>query len=300
MTFPSYWKEISVVLAALFAIGSVIADVRDKRTKKITVWGRVFLLLTVLSMVGGFYAQWMDNAAEETRNKKAQSDMLMLLQKTETSVHELSRLLQPLDNPSVSLNLRPECSNETVKRFCEAVRKEVRSEIAAFHFPPNGIFSVLKVPWSSYRTAIVAGDLTLHFFKSKTAAEDFAGSACPWCRSTADLEFNVLFVAPEISPSQNEHHRMDILYVGFRQELMLTIDEDSVRPNLSNESLMSVVDIPGSTVVISGWLLKDFSITRLVIKTPRGQTIDVEGFTPVVSGAERKFVYHFGLTPPSH
>jgi hypothetical protein len=99
MDFSSYWKEFSVFLAAIFTVAGVVWEVKDKRTKKFTNWGRIFLALTVFSGIGAFYAQWRDNAAEDKRNIEAQSNMLRLLERTESSVRDLSRLLQPIEKP---------------------------------------------------------------------------------------------------------------------------------------------------------------------------------------------------------
>jgi hypothetical protein len=77
--FSAYWKEIAIVLAATFAIVGAIFDVRDKRTGRITAWGRVFFALTVLSMIGGFYAQWEQTTAEEQHISTAASTVFTFL-----------------------------------------------------------------------------------------------------------------------------------------------------------------------------------------------------------------------------
>jgi hypothetical protein len=120
--FSSYWKEIAIVLAAAFAILGAIFDVKDKRTNRITAWGRVFFALTVLSMIGGFYAQWEQSAAEEQRSGRAQAQMIQLLEKSEKSLREMSRLLQPFERPKVTLFLKPECAEPAYALFCASAR----------------------------------------------------------------------------------------------------------------------------------------------------------------------------------
>ena len=80
MDFASYWKEIAVVLAALFAIAGTVFEVKDKASHRITIWGRIFFGLTILSMIGGFYAQWEENARDALRNKQSQDDMLKVIE----------------------------------------------------------------------------------------------------------------------------------------------------------------------------------------------------------------------------
>ena len=80
LDFASYWKEIAVVLAALFAIAGTVFEVKDKASHRITIWGRIFFGLTILSMIGGFYAQWEENARDALRNKQSQDDMLKVIE----------------------------------------------------------------------------------------------------------------------------------------------------------------------------------------------------------------------------
>jgi hypothetical protein len=67
--------------------------------------GCVFLVLTILSIVGSLIAQFQENKAADAKNKQDQQDMLALLTKTEATLEYLSRLLQPIETPSVSLFL---------------------------------------------------------------------------------------------------------------------------------------------------------------------------------------------------
>lgn len=70
MDFSAYWKEIAIVLATGFTIVGTISEVRDRRTGSLTHWGRLFFGLTLLSMIGGFCAQWVDTINEE-KTKRA-------------------------------------------------------------------------------------------------------------------------------------------------------------------------------------------------------------------------------------
>ena len=122
MDFSSYWKEVAVVLAALFAIASTVFEVKDKASHRITIWGRIFFGLTILSMIAGFYAQWEQNDKDATRTKQSQDDMLKIIQNTNRNVYDLSRILQPLGRSSIYLAFTPNCIE--VKEFCDAAIKE--------------------------------------------------------------------------------------------------------------------------------------------------------------------------------
>jgi hypothetical protein len=105
LDFASYWKEIAVVLAALFAIASTVFEVKDKASHRITIWGQIFFGLTILSMIGGFYAQWEENAREASRAKQSKDDMLKIIENTNRNVYDLSRILQPLGKSEIFLAL---------------------------------------------------------------------------------------------------------------------------------------------------------------------------------------------------
>jgi hypothetical protein len=126
LDFASYWKEISVVLAALFAIAGTVFEVKDKAVHQITIWGRVFFGLTLLSMIGGFYAQWEQSASEARQNKQSQDDMLRVVENTNRNVYDLSRILQPLGRSNIYLSFTPNCIE--VKEFCDAAIKEAKRE----------------------------------------------------------------------------------------------------------------------------------------------------------------------------
>jgi cytochrome c biogenesis protein CcdA len=125
--FASYWKEVAVVLAALFAIAGTVFEVRDKTSQRITVYGRIFFGLTFLSMIGGFYAQWEENAREVNRNKETQTDMLKLIENTNLNVYDLTRILQPLVKANIYLSFKA--------TLARAERETSIDHVASFSIP---------------------------------------------------------------------------------------------------------------------------------------------------------------------
>jgi len=290
MNFSAYWKEIAVVFAGVFAIVSAIFDLKDKRTGKITIWGRVFFALTILSMIGGFYAQWRDNTTEEKRNKKAQDDMISLLRRTERSVYDLSRLLQPIGKPRMTLFLRPDCNNAQYKRFCEAAKLEGRREAAVLHI--SGQFIIQHVDWSSLPHSVLVGNVFAYFFKDAAATEKFFSAGCLNCDNAGDMYLDV-FVTSEKIHSQTK--TVSVFYDTGTNEMFLLASQKSLTPHVHNDNILSVIDIPGSTMVLSGgnMLLNDLTLTNVTIDTSHGQTIKISTLQPRYVGARRVFVYHF-------
>jgi hypothetical protein len=124
--FPEYWGVAAIVVAGASAIVSIPWDVRDKDTKRITFWGRFFLCITVVSTVGALTSQVLQNRQSDARNKKTQDDTIKLLTDTRQSIFELSRILQPLDRPDVTLLLDLECGPIAFKDFCVRAQEEER------------------------------------------------------------------------------------------------------------------------------------------------------------------------------
>jgi len=146
MNFPSYWKEIAVFLAGTFAILSAIFEVRDKKTGRITAWGRSFFALTIFSMIGGIYAQWAENKSDAVRQDAAQRQMLTVMEKTQRSVFELSRLILPIDKAKLTIFLQPDCEKYSLE-FCHSVVAEARREADVLHLRGNTSFTVRHVDW---------------------------------------------------------------------------------------------------------------------------------------------------------
>jgi hypothetical protein len=88
-TFPSAWKSASIVLTGLFAIAGIFFDQRDKATGTITIWGRTFLWLTVISSVIGFLAQQIESSVDRAKDRAAQERMTLLLENTQTACADI-------------------------------------------------------------------------------------------------------------------------------------------------------------------------------------------------------------------
>jgi hypothetical protein len=68
-----------------------------------------------------------------------------------------------------------------------------------------------------------------------------------------------------------------------------------MKPQINSGEIMSLVDLPGSTLVIaeSNQLLNDLSPSWLHLQTPRGQEITVSSFAERMIGRQRVFFYRF-------
>ena len=181
MDFASSWKEIAVVLAAFFAVAGTIFEVKDKASHRITIWGRTFFGLTILSMIGGFYAQWEENAREVSRNKQSQDDMLKLVESTNKNLYDLTRLLQPLGKANVSLAFEPNCVEST--EFCDAALTTAGKERSADNVVSFSLHDVDWTKWPDRRGEFIS----LHFFKDRSMARAYLNGSCIECESAREI-----------------------------------------------------------------------------------------------------------------
>ena len=62
MDFVDFWKAASVVFTGFFAALGLLTEFRDGSTKRITAWGRIAVVGTIVSTSAGLIAQIKDSA----------------------------------------------------------------------------------------------------------------------------------------------------------------------------------------------------------------------------------------------
>jgi len=258
VSFSSYWKEIAIVLAGLFAIGGVLSDVRDKRTKRITSWGKLFFGLTVLSVLGGVYAQWLDTEEDQNRNRDAQAKMLRLLEAT-------SRLLQPLDDVYVSMEFMVACDDPDATRFCDFAKANAKNATE----DQSGSVTVPFVDWSLWPRAVIpllniripgeglSGAPVILFFKDKSDASRFVGDKCAIqanCEYSWDMLMKVALTSDFLSGAVNQWGQqsppLTITYRPKSAELTISVVEKIFEQDRRTDKITSFADLPEAGVII--------------------------------------------------
>jgi hypothetical protein len=287
LDFASYWKEIAVVLAALFAIASTIFEVKDKASHRITIWGRIFFGLTILSMIAGFYAQWEQNAREALRTKQSQNDMLKIIENTNRNVFDLSRILQPLGVSQITLVFEPNCPE--VEEFCDAATERGKKEADLSHAYS---FSIPDIDWSKLTNRERSEAIFLNFFKGESAARNYLEGDCLGCiPSQADISFEVPFFVGETIPLPS----VVAMYQSDSKQLIILDHAKDVGPAVNGDKILSLVDLPRSKLIVwaSRGLFKKLVLKSLRIQTDRGQTINIDNLTMVNVKGDTFFEYVF-------
>jgi hypothetical protein len=298
LDFSSYWKEIAIVLAALFAVAGTIFDVQDKASHRITIWGRIFFGLTLLSVIGGFYAQWEENAREASRTKQSQDDMLKVIENTNRNVYDVARLLQPLGKSTIFLFFNPNCAE--VKEFCDAAMMEGKGLITTPKEDPRATptYSVgLTNAWLKWPDRSGSADISLLFFKDPKLAQTFLNDRfCSDCDKPGDISFNVSFdISERYFEEQTSKPASVHLYEADNKGLTIMDMGKDIIPKINNDKILSTLDLPGSILLVSNpiGLLKKLVLTSITIQTDHGQTINIDNPTMIDVKNDTLFEYVF-------
>jgi hypothetical protein len=243
-------------------------------------------------MIGGFYAQWEENASEAARSKRSQDDMLKVIENTNRNVYDLSRVLQPLGKSTISLFFTLNCLE--VQEFCEAASKEGERKKSAS--PGSSYFALPDTDWSKWPDRRRIASIDLLFFKSKDSAKNYLGGNCLGCLG-GDMNFRVLF---NTAPTTHDDRSVVILtYVVEYSSLGIAAVNQDLSPSINGDKMLSTVDLSGATSIIYGHsgLFKTIALTAISIKTDSGRTIEIEDPRVLKVKDDTLFEYEFPESP---
>jgi hypothetical protein len=285
--FPEYWALIAIAIAGASGIVGILWDVRDKTTHKITIWGRTLFCITILSTAGAFVAQVLANRASEARNKKAQEETIQLLTHTRQGIVELSRILQPLDQPTIVLSVDLACGAAAYQAFCSSAQSQAAEALANLQRLSRMQGSVVsgniaKFDWSTWPNG--HGPFfpftRLHVFKTKEKFEEYAKGKLFAPSNEGDVTFRAPFITSEVFTPF-----FMVKANGFHISFQIALRH--VRPELTTTEVMSVPDLQGAIVAIyDPDFFAIFNPTEISIETPRGQTMRGNVYARETTGAK--------------
>ena len=253
--FSAHWKEASIILAGAAAVVSILLEIRDKQTKRLTGWGRIFLGITIIVALGALFAQVLENAETQARNAKSQEQTLQLLTQTRQSILELSRILQSLDQPKITLYLDLNCGPPMYEAFCQSAQTQANAAMSAHQnffsqLPPGWIVSTLgpgsvfsggeNFDWSKWpQTSGPVVFIYLQFFRTTKQFEEYAN--CVICAGGADLTAFALLTGKTVSPLFTIKSDGDA-WVQF----VAKVEHAQIRAQTT--AIMSIPDLQGAVV----------------------------------------------------
>lgn len=178
------WKEMSAIVAGSLAILAVILDPRDEQ-KKLTTPGRAIVSLTIVSAIFSIVAQFRETSQSEERTAANQRQMLALLDETQAAIRDLSRSMQLIENPVVTIDFNIDCQSNKFKAFCDKFSADNKWIVDRNNSMPDT--SGIEMSADALAALNLDFENQLHFYRSKTDAEAFAKSACKECFSEGQL-----------------------------------------------------------------------------------------------------------------
>jgi hypothetical protein len=259
------WKELSAIVAGLLAILAIVLDPRDDN-KKLTIAGRVILSLTIVSAVFSIVAQFRETAENEKKSASNQANMLALLERTQATVRDLSRSMQPIEKPTVNIGLDVNCSSERFRMFCD---KALEQEKDAGNLNDKvGSSSEIAIQADILSSLHLFLGEDLLFYRKRSDAEAILNAKCADCLNEGDLRM--------VLNGQIDGDKKNVTprYDGASKKLSFEIRGEGW-VTLNSEDFMSVPDFVGSTLVLRDYNknLDGLVPSQIIIQTPRGQLI---------------------------
>ncbi len=255
----SFFKFLSIGLTGAFGAIGLMTEFRNKRTKKITNWGKIVLTGIVASTLISAISQALEN--EKNREEDQKSD-----QKTRTQLHEIQRAVEPLDSisfwywidadltsplastykarikPVIDRLRRPQAGDENGAwvslRGIDGTAKEISISASSPWFPretdaaESAVFHALRYP-----------DFLLAVNRSPISSiqKKLAGQ-------TVGLQPNLL-----IHSSQCPKDKLQLIYRVVSSSFVVTCETTTVPPDLwqNDGSIASSIDFEGATVVVA-------------------------------------------------
>jgi hypothetical protein len=254
-------------------------------------------------MIGGFYAQWSDNASEQRRSAEAQKNMLQLLERTETSVLDLSRLIEPIDASKITVIMKPDCETPNVADFCAHAKSEGRKQGRFYgsFFSKDRYVELGSFDWKSKPSLSIGSNLQISFIKNETDVQNYLNSGCLECDDNADTVMYVFMITVFHDTSGNtplEHPPGEVM-VYYRlgdEDLVLRSTSTEVESRVRDNKVTSIVDLPNSTIVLTNidHFFDYVTIKDVYIETQRGETVHISNPKASFVQNKRIFLYHFG------
>jgi hypothetical protein len=218
--------------------------------------------------IGGFYAQWEENAREALRIKQSQNDMIKVIENTNRNVYDLSRILQPLGKSEIYFIFKPNCIR--LKEFCDAALKKGEDDK---HADNVALFSMPDVDWAKWPGEHYE-QISLLFFKNKDSAKKYLEDGCLGCDG-GDIYFGTDFSIGEILPGNIP--TVVVSYSVTDKELFIGNVHENISPGVNGGKILSIVDLPGSTLIIyaAHGLFKKLIPNTVGFITDRGQAIEI-------------------------
>jgi hypothetical protein len=247
--FVAWWKAASIVVTAVLGILGLLKDFKDKKTHRITRWGWILLGGLIISATLGVAAQLQESHDQAALEGQRAAQTLSIVQNTSNTVNSIKRLMSTLAGARVDVTYSLNCV-VTEASPCAARLGE--------------------------RDGLAEGQLSLFFFADPASARRFTDGAM--LTAKPDLEW---ILQREGRPDQDSFGES-----GSANTSEVTIPDYNATPadvGAMSNRIVSLVDLPGATVIVIGNenQLDSLAVTTIKIRIRNGQSMTAGPFEKI-------------------
>jgi hypothetical protein len=284
MDFVSAWKAASIAFTGAFGLMGLLTENKNKKTGKLTTWGKVSLGGIVLSTILGVAAQLKENSDEAQSREASASQTLELMKKTNSAVSDIQRLLSPFDISHLSLVFDGSCKEQKFAHFCTQAKNLKESGKWAL----GNVISTMADPtvWKMWTEQNAVLPIHLDFFREPPTPETLARDI-----EDGDSDFSVEVIATNYAKDKS----LELNWSNGK--IQLAIFNYAPYPFHATDKISSLIDLQGASLVVTELnnLLAVLTPTWINIETKQGRVlnIDTKRLERISVGNQTAYLYRF-------
>jgi len=296
-------RLLAAAFSGAFGVLGLLTNYRDEKTKRITRWGRIALVGIVVSTAVALLTQGLEHWREQNKSISAAIEARDASRRAEATLNNINRLLQPLKDIKVGFTFKIADDDPRLVRYLKFLRDKF--DEAARNFAatgnanqPNGIMVIAELetrridsfdiwPTSPLLASDRAGVLELVALNLDWYATAQYPRAAANAKAEPDLRLNVIATDYGKDPrlhTQYEPKSNKFLLSGIFPKASVEADKGVIR---------SVLDVPGSTIVIRLLNKHPLTLENLTISVAEGQNFKITKFQHFIVDDLDTYVYIF-------
>ncbi len=304
-------KLIAVTLTGAFGALGLLTDYRNEETKEITHYGKIALYGIIISTVVALSTQALEFWGEKDKAIKAAIEAKEASERMEITLNNINRLLQPLGKVKVAFKFTISAEDPGVAEYIAMLRNELKKAEKEYFSSgktnfPNGI----KIIGYSGERKISSYSI----WPKTSLSPSFAGGADPLKIATFTIDWYATRV--DIDQAINRDIKSDlslhVIATDYDNDPKLHINYDpdpdsfslngifpTASINSDNGVIASVLDVPGSTLIVRQLNKEPFSLKSMTLKVAEGKSFRFKNFIHRVVNDLDVYVHEFpvDITP---
>lgn len=284
-----FLKCATAIIAVILGVIGLLADFRHKKTKKMTRAGHAMLTAVIVSGIISVSVEGFSYLREQKRDAELRGENTSNRQKVEKAVRNSDRILQPLGNLELHFTLGVTPDTPKMKRALEWLRLN-----ATGRNPHVTDIGTPDAPQFVVPLDLAIGADSPGFVSPQTitfGAEWYAGRVDAKTLTTSlpapDLSFGCFLI------DRDDGRGPFLFYKPKTGTFSVEGSVDKPFIGVKSGKLVSVIDLPGSTIVFRIVDKDPFTIENATISVAEGQSFDIPSFDHISFPGGKLFIFHF-------